>query len=232
MKKKWWLLFPIILLVLATVFFLSTKENLIKCGDGKCEENEIGNCFYDCTPKCTTMGESDLCSTGWQTSYQLQASENNVSREYLKETDIYDFSSPSIRLLANQLKRNTPKETAKATFKWTFENIPYDYTNDYYDCKGIKSSEILKRRFGICSTLTKLNIALLRANGIASYSRSGCFKFSQSCKLIQSFFRKQLPVYVEITKDEATEFYSTRGGLHNWVVFWIPEEGWEPPLVE
>jgi len=245
MKRKMWLiLVPMIILVITTFVFLFTKEKVIRCGDGKCDADEVGKCFYDCTSECATRGiepkdycitrgieptqegDCELCSTGWQTSYQLQMAENNIQKEYLKETEIYDFSDLSIQLLANQLKRDTAKETAKVIFKWTFENLDYDNDNNYFDCKGVKASEVLKRRYGICSTMTKMNIALLRANGIAAYSRSGCFQFSESCRLVQTFFRKPLPIFVEVKKDEDTEYYSTRGGLHNWVVMWLPEEGW------
>lgn len=224
---------PIVIVVILLAIFSFQKYSQPVCGDGICQKNEIiegiSFCDIDCKDNCIKTAdkiETDIeetCSIGWDGAYLKLLDKGIIKNEYLMTTNEIDFNNPEIQRLANELRRETPKETAKAIAKWTYYNIRYDNEASYYDCKSIKSSEILERGLGVCSTMSKLNIALLRANGIPAYSVTGCFKWLESCKLKQTFFTGRFPRFLDIKVDE-TGYAPTMGFLHNWVIIQLYED--------
>lgn len=218
------------MLVGLIVIFVSipTREEL--CGDGICLASEVSFCNLDCKSTClnnsdvvATAGFETTCSRGWADAYFDVLIEKEINLDYLKETEQIDFSHPTVQSLATQLKKETAKETAKAIAKWTFDNIRYDTSNDFNSCKGVKASEVIERGFGICSTQSKVNTALLRANGIPARMVTGCLTFSEACRRIQTFFRRRVPTAFPVDIDD-TGHAPTRGGLHNYVEILLPEE--------
>lgn len=219
-----------IVIVIAVISLFSlpfiTKERHV-CGDGVCSEKEIDFCYLDCEEQCITMADGNIeeeCSVGWASTYLQLADEGVINYNHLIETEEIDFSNENIQILANQLKRETIKDTARATAEWTYYNIVYDYDHKYSDCINWKSSEILERKRGLCSTMSKVNIALLRANGIPAYSVTGCLQISDFCRIKQTFLKKRLPKVMDIFIDE-TGHAPTTGGLHNWVIIPLYEDG-------
>lgn len=219
-----------VVLIIGLILFTTyvKKVNEI-CGDGYCTKKEMteGYCNLDCYEQCLgttkSLSEED-CSIGWDISYQNLLIQENIDFKYLEETNEIDYTNPIIQNLAYQLRKNNPKETVKSIAKWTAENIVYDSTQQYEDCRSKKSTEIIERGTGVCSTMSKVNLALLRANGIASRSITGCFKYLEKCKYIQTIFRIKLPPFLQINK--SLENIPTLGGLHNFVEVYLPEEGW------
>lgn len=227
--KLYWIL-PLIFLIGLFCLLFILKDNGVKCGDGRCDSTEISFCKMDCKEECmineviaTGGDEMKECSKGWQSTYYDILLERNLSTDYLKETNDIDYSNSVIKTIASQLKRDTPKETAKATAKWTYNNLRYDSLNTYNDCVDAKASDIILRGYGICSTQSKVNLALLRANGIPSRIVTGCFTYSGFCKNIQTFFRIPVPTVFPVEVDNSG-YVSTRGGLHAFVEILIPEE--------
>lgn len=231
--KPFFYVIPIFIVVILLAIFSFQKYKAPICGDGICQEDEIMSgisfCDIDCKDTCIqTTGSIEgniegTCSIGWDGTYLKLLDNGKIKNEYLMATDEIDFNHPAIQELANELRKDTPKETAKNIAKWTYYNIRYDNEDTYYDCKSIKSSEILERGSGVCSTMSKLNIALLRANGIPSYSVTGCFKWIESCKLKQTFFTGRFPRFFAIKVDE-TGYAPTMGFLHNWVIIQLYED--------
>jgi len=227
-KKLLWIT-PSIILLLLIIFFIPLQYKKDICGDGICKEGELEFCDIDCSDDCIepTGAIEDVeeqCSVGWEGVYLELLEDGWIKSQWLSETEQIDFSDSNIRKLAQELRKNTVKETAKAIAEWTYFNIRYNYDDNYADCKSTKASEILERKSGKCSTMSKLNIALLRANGIPAYSNTGCFKFNEACNRVQTFFAGRLPIFVPIYID-AEGYAPTSGNLHNWIVFPLYEEG-------
>lgn len=81
-------------------------------------------------------------------------------KEYLQPTKYCDCNHPKIKELAFELTKNchSKREKAITLFYWVRDNIKFKF--DYW---GRKTSEVLKRRQGMCTNKTNLLIALLRA---------------------------------------------------------------------
>lgn len=226
-KKNLFWIIPSVIVVILLGFLASQQYSKPTCGDGICQENEvqegISYCDLDCKEQCmgvTGSTQTDIeqeCSVGWDGTYLNLIQKGLIDDDHIKETNLIDFSHPGINKLATELRRDTPKETAKAIAKWTYENIEYDDSSKYYDCRYVTASEILERKSGVCSTMSKLNIALLRANGIPAYSVTGCWKFNTACQLVQTFYSRIFKKFIEIKVDESG-YAPTTGYLHNWVI--------------
>ena len=221
MRKQNIIVIAIIALVAIVAIFSVQKTEAPICGDGICSQEELESCQSDCIQSCVATGgdigqTEQKCSIGWKESYTKLEKEGFIQNSWLRETEEIDISNPKIKELAKELRKDTPKETAKAIAKWTYNNIRYASSEGYFDCYSIKASEVIERGTGICSTMSKVNIALLRANGIPAYSITGCFKFNEACKLKQTFFGR-LPKFSPI-EVEPSGYAPTKGYLHNWVV--------------
>lgn len=228
-KKELLWLIPIVCAILLTVVIIKTSYKHDICGDGICQSKEIVNgtsfCDLDCKKTCPTGGDVEQqCSVGWQGVYLNLIEKGNISKDYLAETEEIDFSNQEIQNLALSLKRDSIKDTARAIALWTYTHIMYDNTDEYNDCYGMKASEILERGSGVCSTMSKLNIALLRADGIPAFSDTGCLQFNTACKLKQTFFRLPFPKFASMQVDSSGNV-PTMGYLHNWVMIPLYEDG-------
>ncbi len=104
-------------------------------------------------------------------------------KNYLKETDIINFSDPGIRELALYLRQGSISdlEIAKNSFLYVRDQIRHSG-----DCQDevttLKASEVLKYKTGWCYAKSHLLAALLRANGIPtgfSYQRLSCSEYKK-----------------------------------------------------
>lgn len=94
-------------------------------------------------------------------------------QEYLRSTDVIDWDNPAVLQLAQQLKGDTPMETAQRCYEWVRDEVRHsmDYKMNPVTCTA---SEVLAARTGYCYAKSHLLAALLRANGIPagfSYQR-------------------------------------------------------------
>lgn len=97
---------------------------------------------------------------------ELKIEKSNLT-EYLKATEIIDYGSDNINILAQQLNKNTSNEMKK------IQNV-YEYVRDQIahsaDIHGkvvtCRASEVLAAGEGICYAKSHLLAALLRAIGI------------------------------------------------------------------
>lgn len=232
LKNLIWII-PAILVVILLFIFSMTKYESPICGDGICQAGEVeagkSFCDIDCATECITTGVEDVdqCSVGWGVTYLKLVDEGLIKLSYLKETEEIDFLHPEIKKLAIQLKRDTIKETIEAIADWTYKNIRYDSAQSYADCTDTKASQVISRKKGVCSTMSKVNIALLRANGIPAYSITGCWKYKESCDLFQTFsifYPELFKRFIDIEIDD-TGYAATYGSLHNWVIVPLYRDG-------
>ena len=102
-------------------------------------------------------------------------------KNYLKETQIIDFSHPQIQALATTLSNNcnTDEEIAKKCFIYVRDEI--NHSGDYKDdITTYKASDVLKYKTGWCYAKSILLTALLRANNIPTgfcYQRLSCSEY-------------------------------------------------------
>jgi ribosomal protein S18 acetylase RimI-like enzyme len=86
---------------------------------------------------------------------------------FLKESEIIDFSNPNIQKLSSELSKDCKNdvEIAKNCFLYVRDNINHsgDYKDDITTCKA---SDVLQHKTGWCYAKSHLLAALLRANGI------------------------------------------------------------------
>jgi len=102
-------------------------------------------------------------------------------KEYLKETDIIDFSNKEVHTLAMDLANGckTDEQIAQNCFEYVRDEIRH--SGDYKDnITTATASEVLKHKTGWCYAKAFLLAALLRANGIPTgfaYQRLSCSEY-------------------------------------------------------
>ena len=104
-------------------------------------------------------------------------------KEYLKETQIVNFSNKEVANLAKNLANNakSDEEIAKRCFEFVRDEIRHsgDYKDEVTTCKA---SEVLEHKTGWCYAKAILLAALLRANGIPTafcYQRLLCSEYEE-----------------------------------------------------
>lgn len=105
--------------------------------------------------------------------------------EFLKETDIINYSNQNIQKLAMNLSDEckTESEIVKKCFEYVRDHIQHsgDYKNDVATCKA---SDVLKYKTGWCYAKSHLLAALLRTNNIPTgfcYQRLSCSEYRENC---------------------------------------------------
>jgi transglutaminase-like putative cysteine protease len=85
--------------------------------------------------------------------------------DYLRSTDIIDWQTPAVRVLARQLAGKSNESTAKRCFEWVRDEIRHsgDHQLNPVTCAA---SEVLQAGTGYCYAKSHLLAALLRANSI------------------------------------------------------------------
>jgi transglutaminase-like putative cysteine protease len=88
-------------------------------------------------------------------------------KQFLRDTQIIDYTHPAVRAKAQQLSSGTtgPLETAQRCFKWVRDEIQHsvDFRRNPVTCSA---SEVLLSGTGFCYAKSHLLAALLRANEI------------------------------------------------------------------
>ena len=104
-------------------------------------------------------------------------------KEYLKETQIVNFSNKEVANLAKNLAHNakSDEEIAKRCFVYVRDEIHHsgDHKDEVTTCKA---SEVLEYKTGWCYAKAILLAALLRANGIPTafcYQRLSCSEYEE-----------------------------------------------------
>jgi transglutaminase-like putative cysteine protease len=151
-----------------------------------------------------------------------------ISPEYLVDSDSFDIYSPDIQAIAAQaLTKSDFDDALKFVIGHTYDNICYTLAGN--DCKETSASQVITRGYGLCSTMSMVNIAVLRSMGIAARPVSGCYKSATSCNPVLSIFPEQpklAPAYFEDDRVYIGRVDTGQQGPHAWVEVWHPEKGW------
>lgn len=186
--------------------------------------------------------KAEIPAEDWQENYEqaVQTSLTDAEREeFLAETDYYDYSSPEIQSVMNEVLGDAANEedAVSLALEWVYLNIEYDWDESDQYCFDGKASEIISRESGQCDTQSIALIAILRGMGIASKPVGGCISKTFFCDFKQGVFAaigKPIPEpkYKETVFNESqetysrTKFTSRAGGLHAWVEVWLPDTEW------
>ena len=89
----------------------------------------------------------------------------NMENEYLRETELLDYSSPSIQSLISKKgwRDLSEYDAIGSVYHFVKDEILFGYNR----CDTLKASEVLDDGIGQCNTKSTLLMALLRGLGIA-----------------------------------------------------------------
>jgi transglutaminase-like putative cysteine protease len=100
---------------------------------------------------------------------------------FLRETELINFSHPTVKALASELAQECTTDTEIAKNCFTFVRDEIHHTGDYKDhISTYTASDVLIHRTGWCYSKSILLAALLRANNIPagfSYQRLSCSEY-------------------------------------------------------
>ena len=219
-----------------------------ECGDDICEFPESrANCPTDCGLQTTVCGDGDCempetrtncpidCElTSWLIDYRREMVAAGIPNNYLASSKHYDYSTRNIKELIYEIRSNSgsAEEAVKRTAREVYLRVEYLGVRDPIYTEGVASdctltpaSEILDRGYGLCSTQSKVNIAILRGMGIAARPMSGCASILNFCAPLVILPGDPLPkLGKEIIIEDGKGIMG--GALHAWVEVWLPEEGW------
>jgi transglutaminase-like putative cysteine protease len=105
----------------------------------------------------------------WEASvkHETPILESQDLQDYLEATDIIDWQTPEVRLLADVLAAGATSDVQKAQriYHWVRDEIAHsaDAGHETVTCRA---SEVLRHRTGLCYAKAHLLAALLRAVGI------------------------------------------------------------------
>ena len=206
------------------------------CGDGICEGAETKtNCPYDCGTNIPVCGDgvceypetiecSDCKIVQWVLDYKQDMVNNGIPNNYLQATEDFDYYSENIQEMVNRIREDaySAEDAVKRTVREVYIKVDYVILSGE-DCMVTSASEVLERGFGLCSTMSKVNIAVLRGMGIAARPVTGCLSINNFCRPL-SILGTNLPKQNEIRMEDGKGI--TGGGLHAWVEVWLPNKGW------
>jgi hypothetical protein len=118
--------------------------------------------------------------------------------DFTKETKFCDFNNSNIKEIASKIASlySSDNEKAEGFFYWVKENIKFEF--GYW---GIKASDVLSRRVGMCTNKANLLIAFLRSQNIpAGY---GILRVDT-----KEFYRKLMcPIFRKMVSPTTTHIY-------------------------
>jgi len=176
-------------------------------------------------------------SSNWDTEYSIARTQANIPNKYVESTYEFDYNAPEIHSIVEEFKTREYKnieELIEGVGSYSYNKLNYNPNSTYDDCLVSSASEIAIREEGLCSTMSKVDIAILRGLGIASRPVTGCVYTSdnESCVPL-SFQKARLQSALGFERQRKTEkievedgIVVSKGGLHTWVEVWIPERGW------
>jgi transglutaminase-like putative cysteine protease len=194
-KNLYWIIGIVFL-----VIFISTQKHVI-------------------LPGATYQSDIPTIQGGWDISAEVEAKGYDI---YLVEEKDFDFSNEGIFSIATQIKETTdsPEDAIKRTILYTVQNIKYDGSVSIPYCYKEKASTVLYAKRGDCVSMSRLNTALLRAQGIPARTVGGCLSLNKRCDILFA----SIPGYMAKTSSLLDE--KKRGYLHEYVEVWLPEKEW------
>jgi transglutaminase-like putative cysteine protease len=175
--------------------------------------------------------------TDWQRQLAAEVILNNLT-EYTKETSVFDYSSPKVISVNNDILSNalSPRDAIQMALDHVYLNIDYNFYEPDNVCFSATTSKVLGSNSAQCDTMSIALIGLLRGMGFPARPVGGCIYSSKNpaCDLqfsMMSSFGLPLrkPRFKDLSEfplDPNAQNISRAGGLHLWVDVWLPNEGW------
>jgi len=217
--------FPWWLIIIATAIFLLIILNNSSTSDLVSSDEEVGLSDWQTTYE-ELARESNVYNTG---SVEGIRGEPNIDLNTMN-TEYYDYNDRVISRAAERiaLESTSSLDAITKTLDYVYEEIDYVYGESDVNCFTGTAPQILTSGSGQCDTQSIVTIAILRKMGIAAKPVGGCV-YTKPNKLLQSmllnsFTPQKSPEINPIVLDGET--FSRGGGLHAWVVAWVPGTGW------
>lgn len=181
----------------------------------------------------------------WQPHFVLALAEAGFDpSEDLANTVYYDYENPVVSDVADRIAKESRSagEAISEVLRYVYDNVKYDSEESDIACFEGTAPGIIEKGTGQCDTQSIVVISMLRRMGIPARPVGGCVVQRPGACLFQSLFLQSFqdlgyaprfstdPV-VEgqdsfARGEEVPKGVGRAGGLHAWVVAWIPEEGW------
>lgn len=159
----------------------------------------------------------------WDASYQEAVEAAGINPDYFEHNPIID-KNEEIVVIANDIKSraNNAKDAVKMTMDYVYDVTRYSRQVSPQVCFAETSSDVLDKGYGDCVSMSKLVLSLLREQGIAARPTGGCISGNFRCGVLFSTHADRMPIYSPVDLEDPKK----RGGLHEWVEIWLPDEGW------
>lgn len=156
---------------------------------------------------------------GWDISQEVVV---NGYGQYLVETSDFDYTSPEVYKIAQEIKQrtSTPREAIKETLTFVVQNTMYSSSVSVETCFEEKASTVLTSGVGDCVSMSRLVTALLRAQGIPTRTMGGCLSSTKRCAPIFAVIPLLEAKVTPMTRGD----FKKRGFLHEWVKIWDGEK--------
>lgn len=144
---------------------------------------------------------------------------------YLVEERDFDYSDTFIQNLAKNIKSSTstPDAAVKQTIRYVVQNIKYSSAITVPYCYEETASSALESGVGDCVSMTRANVAILRAMGIPARSVGGCLTRERCAPL----FAVVPGLEAQVTPMSEDDF-KKRGFLHEWgEYFSVEDNSWK-----
>jgi transglutaminase-like putative cysteine protease len=180
----------------------------------------------------------------WQEAFNeaLSVAGFNPSED-LANTPYYDYENPIIMSAADKMasESRSAGEAVNAVLRYVYDNVKYDSFESDAACFDGTAPGVLDRGTGQCDTQSIVVISMLRRMGIPARPVGGCVVVNPDTCMFQSMFLQSFqdaglaPKFTEAVGAESDAVFSRTqtpggvgraGGLHAWVVAWLPDEGW------
>ena len=166
---------------------------------------------------------SGITQKSWQETYAEASAVANISQDYLKHDSIINLN-PDIESTASSIanKSKTAKEAVANTLEYVYETVAYTRQSTLESCYDQTATDVFKIGTGDCVSMTKLDVSLLRQEGIAARPAGGCISSNFACGALFSINPGRIPKFEPVRLNDTQK----RGGLHEWMEIWLPDTGW------
>ena len=216
-----------VIVVVAVIFFIGLFVSL---------QQNVNN-------RLVSLDSESINGNDWQKNYvdRIKSGEEQISYDFylesIENTPYYDYDNFLIAGVAAKIAKESDSslEAIRNTLSFVHDRVSYTRGEPDKSCIDGTAPQILNSGSGQCDTESIVVIAILRRMGIAAKPVGGCVfpkpnKFLQSV-LLNSVSAVKAPVYEPAMTSDGVVSLSrgfSAGGLHAWVVAYVPGTGWLP----
>lgn len=166
-------------------------------------------------------GEAKTSPEVWSKKYDVSMSLNSIPAEYLEDNEYFKQTENIKRIAANIKKSSTSeKDAIRKTLNYVKQYIKYESADD--TCYADTVDGILDRGTGDCVSMTRIVMALLRAQGFAVRDVGGCLAEKAQCIDTYSMVKMPIPEKPKMMPGD----FRKRGSLHEWAEVWTSDGKW------